>query len=55
VTTDDVRPSAALLAAAGLEHETSFRRAFSYSSDVWIGEAVVLRVARPYVAGYRVM
>jgi aminoglycoside phosphotransferase (APT) family kinase protein len=46
VTTDDVRPPAALLAAAGLEHETSFLRAFSYSSDVWIGDAVVLRVAR---------
>jgi len=46
VTTDDVRPPAALLAAAGLGHAACFRRAFSYSSDVWIGDAVVLRVAR---------
>ncbi len=43
---DDVRPPATLLAAAGLDHGASFRRAFSYSSDVWIGDAVVLRVAR---------
>jgi hypothetical protein len=34
VTANDVRPSAALLAAAGFEQETSFRRAFSYSSII---------------------
>jgi aminoglycoside phosphotransferase (APT) family kinase protein len=50
-----LRPTDALLVAAGLQPEATFRRAFSYSNDVWIGDAVVLRVAResePWTLGH---
>ena len=43
---DDPRPPLPLLLATGLDTGTTFRRASTYSNDVWIGAEVVLRLAR---------